>query len=146
MNYIGFSALVIILLGIVIAFEYESFGKINDDTAGYSYVLSDVYLYTFYPYRVICRCDNVYVSDEKVHTLLIKKSRTSSAVFDADVAEISLCAWVYRENGKIVENFGYIVIKNTLLNETCTFRVDFYTDTVCLRLLSFYFKKSTTDI
>ena len=141
MNYILVGALIVIMFGMLLAYVHKFSDDIPRDMVGYGYVVSGVNLYTFYPYMVICHCTKIHVSDDQVHTILIEKKRESSNIFDSDVAEISLCAWVCRANMKIVEDFGYIVIENTSNNERCTFRVSLYTEAVCLRLLSIYFKK-----
>lgn len=142
MKYIVISALMVIVLAMLLSCIRKVYYDIPRDMVGYGYVVSDVNLYTFYPYMVICHCTKIHVSDEQVHTILIEKKRESSEILDSDVAEISLCAWVCRSNMNKVEDFGYVVIRNTFNNERCTFKVSLYTEAVCLKLLSIYFKEA----
>jgi hypothetical protein len=60
------------------------------------------------PFPVIGRPDQVYRLKNGLHVPLELKNRDQYRIYDTDVAEISLRAWLLRKNGKKTASYGYM--------------------------------------
>lgn len=90
------------------------------------------------PYPVIGRPDQVYALSNGLHVPIELKNRDGHAVYESDIAEISLRAWLLRRNGKTTAAYGYVILNNFESGKRVAVRVDLRTDDFCERLIARY--------
>ena len=102
-----------------------------------------------YPYNIVGRFDRVYEFDIQGKKVLMPvdfKTRARDRVFDSDIAEVSLQAWMLRQSGFITSAHGYIVIKNTATGATTPHRFALKSDVECQHLIEHYFNLTSKRI
>lgn len=67
------------------------------------------------------------------------KNRDNTRVFETDIAEVSLQAWMLRRNGHKTLKHGYIFIKNRIDGSIYPKRVALFDDDRCFQMISRYF-------
>lgn len=90
------------------------------------------------PYPVVGRPDQVYVLGNGLHVLVENKNRDRYRVYDTDIAQLSLQAWLLRRNGMPTAPYGFVAINNRRTGRRKTLRVDLGDDAYCERLISRY--------
>lgn len=95
------------------------------------------------PYPVNGRPDQVYLLSSGLHTPVELKNRDSFTVYDTDIAEISLRAWLLRQNGRSTADYGYVVINNRKTGRREASRVDLGDDAFCHQLIERFIDLTT---
>ena len=90
------------------------------------------------PEPVIGRPDQVYRLATGLHVPVELKNRDSFAVYDTDIAEISLRAWLLRKNGMPTAGHGYVVINNRKTGKREAQSVELENDAFCEQLIHRY--------
>ncbi len=90
------------------------------------------------PFPVVGRPDQVYRLPDGRHVPLENKNRNSYRVYDGDIAQLSLQAWLLRELGKPTADFGYVVINHRRTGKRQAVRVSLWSDAACEKLIERY--------
>lgn len=90
------------------------------------------------PFAVIGRPDQVFKVRTGQHVLVELKNRDSHRVYDTDVAEISLRAWLLRRNGQETASYGYIAVNQRSTGKREAIKVDLKSDEFCEKLIARY--------
>jgi len=90
------------------------------------------------PYHVIGRPDQVYQLESGLHVPLESKNRNTYQVFETDIAQLSLQAWLLRHNGMPTANYGFVAINNRLTGKRRAIRVQLMGEEECSRLVERY--------
>lgn len=90
------------------------------------------------PFRVIGRPDQVYRLKDRLHVPLENKNRDDHRVYDTDVAQLSLQAWLLRLNGMPTAPFGYVAINSRKTGVRKAIRVSLQDDAYCETLVRRY--------
>ena len=90
------------------------------------------------PYPVIGRPDQVYRLATGLHVPVELKNRDSYTVYDTDIAEVSLRAWLLRKNGRATAAHGYVAINNRKTGKREAQRVELGDDAFCEQLIRRY--------
>lgn len=98
------------------------------------------------PYKISARLDQVYEIVYNGKTYLVPadfKTRATNRVYDTDVAEVSLQAWMLRNcaggNKHRVAPFGYILIHNTTDKRMYPKKFTLLSDQECENMIERYF-------
>ena len=94
--------------------------------------------FTATPYRIAGRPDQVYRLPNGSFVPVELKTRAQNRVFDTDVAELSLQAWLLRQKNKRTARHGYVAILNTTTHENTALRVDLWDDERCEAAIARY--------
>jgi CRISPR/Cas system-associated exonuclease Cas4 (RecB family) len=92
-------------------------------------------LYAESPWRVSGRPDRIYRLPNRLHFPLEFKTRDHYRIYETDVAQLSLQAWLLRENGYPTVSYGYLVIKNRKTHNKKTIKVSLQNTTYCNQLM-----------
>lgn len=84
------------------------------------------------------RPDLVIRIKQGLHVPVENKNRGSFAVFETDVAQLSLQAWLLRQNGMKTAPYGYVAVNNRRTGERRAVRVELRDDEYCLLLIARY--------
>ena len=95
-------------------------------------------LRTDFPFRIVGRPDQVYQIAGGLHITVDNKNRDVFRVYETDVAELSLQAWLLRRNGLATTGHGYLVVNNRLTGERRALRTVLWNDEKCERLIQRY--------
>jgi CRISPR/Cas system-associated exonuclease Cas4 (RecB family) len=90
------------------------------------------------PFPVVGRPDQVYRLSDGRHVPLENKNRNSYRVYDGDVAQLSLQAWLLRELGKPTADFGLLAINHRQSGKRQAVRVPLWNDAACEQLIARY--------
>jgi len=90
------------------------------------------------PFPVIGRPDRVYRLADGAHVPVELKNRTRHSIYETDIAEISLRAWLLRRNGKPTAEHGYVVINSRDTGTREATKVELRDDAFCERLIRRY--------
>ena len=90
------------------------------------------------PYGVVGRPDQVYRLATGLHVPVELKNRDKHVVYETDLAEISLRAWLLRKNGKPTATHGYVAINSRVNGRRVAKRVDLRDDVFCESLIERY--------
>lgn len=90
------------------------------------------------PFPVVGRPDQVYRLANGLHAPVELKNRDSHSVYESDIAEISLRAWLLRKNGQPTAGHGYVVINNRTSGQRKAIRVALGGDAFCEALIGRY--------
>lgn len=90
------------------------------------------------PFPIVGRPDRVYRLADGLHVPLEYKHRTNTTIYDTEVAQLSLQAWLLRHVGNPTASFGFVVIDNPDTKRKQAVRVTLYDDVACERLIVRY--------
>lgn len=90
------------------------------------------------PEPVIGRPDQVYRLTTGLHVPVELKNRDSFTVYDTDIAEVSLRAWLLRKNGMDTAGHAYVVINNRKTGKRQAQSVELGDDAFCEKLIRRY--------
>ena len=90
------------------------------------------------PFPVVGRPDQVYRLPDGLHVPLENKNRDAHRVYETDIAQLSLQAWLLRLNGLETAPFGFVVINNRKTRERRAIRVELRDDAYCEQLVARY--------
>lgn len=90
------------------------------------------------PYPVVGRPDQVYRLDSGLHVPLENKNRDEHRVYETDIAQLSLQAWLLRRNGMPTAPFGFVAINSRRTGQRKALRVELRDDAYCERLIARY--------
>lgn len=103
-------------------------------------------IYVEQPYKISARLDQVYEITYNGKTYLVPadfKTRATNRVYDTDVAEVSLQAWMLRNcagsKKHHVAPFGYILIHNTTDKRMYPKKFTLLSDQECENMIERYF-------
>jgi CRISPR/Cas system-associated exonuclease Cas4 (RecB family) len=105
-------------------------------TAKLSHVERD--LFAKVPFKVAGRPDRVYRLGDGKHVPVEYKTRDRFSVYETDVAQLSLQAWLLRKNGHETADFGFAVVNNRQTGEDKALRVPLRDDAFCERMVERY--------
>lgn len=95
-------------------------------------------LFIVAPFPVVGRPDQVYRLPDGQHVPLENKNRDDHRVFETDVAQLSLQAWLLRLNGLDTAPFGFVAINSRKTRVRRAVRVELRDDAYCEQLVSRY--------
>lgn len=101
-------------------------------------VMVEKNLFARSPFPVVGRPDQVYRLPDGLHVPLENKNRDRHRVYETDVAQLSLQAWLLRRNGLPTAPFGYVAVNSRRTRARKAIRVDLRDDTYCERLIARY--------
>lgn len=101
-------------------------------------VLIEENLITRTPFPVVGRPDRVYRLPDGSHVPVENKNRDNYYVYNTDVAQLSLQAWLMRRNGMKTARHGYVAINNRKTGQRKAVRVDLYDDRRCEQIIARY--------
>lgn len=135
-----------VLLGVAIALVAWIFlvwrGVTQDwlppDLAAGRVVLVEKNLYTNSPYCLAGRPDQVYRLQDGSHVPVELKNHTAARVYDTDVAQLSLQAWMLRRNGMKTAPHGYVALQTPQARARRAIRVQLHDDAFCESLIARY--------
>ncbi|WP_459203454.1 Dna2/Cas4 domain-containing protein (plasmid) [Ralstonia pseudosolanacearum] len=87
---------------------------------------------------LVGRPDQVYRLPSGLHVPLENKNRDGHRVFESDIAQLSLQAWMLRQNGMPSAPFGYVAINSRANGKRQAIRVDLRDDGYCEQLMARY--------
>lgn len=90
------------------------------------------------PFPVVGRPDQVYRLPDGLHVPLENKNRDHHRVYETDIAQLSLQAWLLRLNGLGTAPFGFVAINSRKTGERRAIRVALRDDAYCERLVARY--------
>lgn len=90
------------------------------------------------PFPVVGRPDQVYRLADELHVPLENKNRDDHRVYETDIAQLSLQAWLLRLNGLETAPFGFVVINSRKTRKRQAIRVELRDDAFCERLVARY--------
>lgn len=90
------------------------------------------------PFAIVGRPDQVYQLPGGLHVPLEYKNRNVRRVYETDIAQLSLQAWLLRLNGFETAPFGFVAIRNRKTNERRALRVELRDDAYCEQLVARY--------
>lgn len=93
-------------------------------------------LKTDFPYRVVGRPDQVYRLPDGQLVPVENKNRDVVRVYDTDVAQLSLQAWLMRRNGLPTAPFGFVAVNNRKTRRRQAIRVSLKQDEECEALIA----------
>lgn len=101
-------------------------------------VLVEQNLFANAPYPLVGRPDQVYRRTNGLHVPVENKNRDFHRVYETDVAELSLQAWLLRLNGMPTASYGYVAVNSRKTGERKAFKVELGGDAYCERLVRRY--------
>jgi hypothetical protein len=87
---------------------------------------------------VVGRLDRAYQRPDGVHVLVELKTRDRFQVYDTDVAELSLQAWLLRSQAIPTASHAYVMVLQRTSGERRAIRVDLRDDAFCEGLVERY--------
>lgn len=87
---------------------------------------------------VVGRPDRIYRLDSGLHVPVENKNRDIDRVFDTDIAQLSLQAWLLRQKGMEAATYGYVAINNRRTRKRTSHRVELLDDASCVRIINRY--------
>lgn len=90
------------------------------------------------PFPVVGRPDQVYRLPDGLHVPLENKNRDAPRVYETDIAQLSLQAWLLRLNGLETAPFGFVAINSRKTRERRAVRVELRDDAYCEQLVARY--------
>lgn len=93
------------------------------------------------PYPLVGRFDRVYefnFPDGKALMPVDFKTRAKDVVYDTDIAEVSLQAWMLRQSGYSTSTHGYIAVKNMTTGNVTPLRFQLKSDVECEAIIQNY--------
>lgn len=108
------------------------------DLRGAVVKMNEQELRTLRPYGVVGRPDRVYRLRNGLHVLVENKNRDVHRVYETDIAELSLQAWLLRRNGMPTATYGYVAARSRRTGERKALRVELGDDAYCERLIRRY--------
>jgi CRISPR-associated exonuclease Cas4 len=87
------------------------------------------------PYRIAAKPDRAYRLPSGELVLMELKTRPGIRVFDTDIAELSLQAWVLRSLGERVKDHAYVAVLKHRSSRPKPERVSLLDDKACLKLI-----------
>lgn len=109
-----------------------------DELKGASVFKVERNIITDRPYPVVGRPDQVFRLDNGDLVPVENKNRDDYRVYDTDIAQLSLQAWLLRKTGESTSSFGFVAINSRRTGRRRSIRVDLYPDSVCLRIIERY--------
>ena len=97
------------------------------------------------PFPVIGRPDQVYRLKDKLYVPLENKNRNEHRVYETDIAQLSLQAWLLRRNGMPTAAFGYVAINSRRTGVRKALRVVLRDDAFCDTLIRRYLAITTSN-
>jgi len=127
----------LIAAGIWLAIIWPGFSQqwMPDELKGLQLVNIEKNIFVSSPYPLAGRPDQVFFSPEFGHVPLEYKNRDNFSVYNTDIAQLSLQAWLLRISGRNTAGFGYVVINSRKMKERKTLRVDLYDDRKCEQII-----------
>lgn len=101
-------------------------------------VLVEDDLFTNAPYPVVGRPDQVYRMPNGLHIPVENKNRDFHRVYETDIAELSLQAWLLRLNGMPTASYGYVAANSRKTGVRKALRVELRGDAYCEGLIRRY--------
>ncbi|MGP8438170.1 PD-(D/E)XK nuclease family protein [Paraburkholderia fungorum] len=93
---------------------------------------------TYVSVPVVGRPDRIYKLSGGQHVPVENKNRDLDRVFDTDIAQLSLQAWLLRQKGFETASFGYVAINNRRTRQRTAHKVDLLDDAACVRIINRY--------
>ncbi len=90
---------------------------------------------TEHPYRIAAKPDRAYRLPSGELVLVELKTRPGIRIFDTDIAELSLQAWVLRSLGERVKDHAYVAVLKHTSSRPKPVRVRLMDDKACLKLI-----------
>ena len=90
------------------------------------------------PFPVVGRPDRVYRLATGEHIPVENKNRDLDRVFETDLAQLSLQAWLLRHKGFKTAGHGYVAINNRRTRQRTAHRVELLDDSACVRIINRY--------
>lgn len=90
------------------------------------------------PFPVVGRPDQVYRLPNGLHVPLENKNRDDHRVYETDVAQLSLQAWLLRLNGLETAPFAFVAINSRKTRKRRAIRVELRDDAYCEQLVARY--------
>lgn len=90
------------------------------------------------PFPVVGRPDQVFRLSGGLHVPLENKSRDAHRIYETDIAQLSLQAWLLRLNGLDTAPFGFVAINNRKTRVRRALRVELRDDAYCEQLVARY--------
>lgn len=90
------------------------------------------------PYPVTGRPDQVYQLANGLHIPVEGKNRDTYHVYDTDIAQLSLQAWLLRHNGMPTAKHGFVAINNRQTGKRRAIKVWLMDDECCSNLVERY--------
>lgn len=101
-------------------------------------VLVEDDLFTNAPYPVVGRPDQVYRLPNGLHVPVENKNRDFHRVYETDIAELSLQAWLLRLNGMPTASYGYVAANSRRTGVRKALKVELRGDAYCEGLIRRY--------
>lgn len=90
------------------------------------------------PFPVVGRPDQVYRLADGLHVPLENKNRDDHRVYETDIAQLSLQAWLLRLNGLETAPFAFVAINSRRTRKRRAIRVELRDDAYCEQLVARY--------
>lgn len=90
------------------------------------------------PYPVTGRPDQVYQLANGLHVPVEGKNRDTYHVYDTDIAQLSLQAWLLRHNGMPTAKHGFVAINHRQTGKRRAIKVRLMDDECCSNLVERY--------
>lgn len=87
---------------------------------------------------VVGRPDRVYRLESGLHVPVENKNRDGHWIYDTDIAQLSLQAWLLRQKGMETASFGFVAINSRRSGRRQALRVELLGDGECLRIIQRY--------
>jgi len=101
-------------------------------------VLVEKNLFTNAPYAIVGRPDQVYRMPNGLHVPVENKNRDFHRVYETDIAELSLQAWLLRLNGMPTASYGYVAANSRKTGKRKALKVELRGDAYCEGLIRRY--------
>lgn len=109
-----------------------------DDLKAGRVVMVEKTLWVASPFAVVGRPDQVYRLLDGFHVPVENKNRDVHRVYETDIAQLSLQAWLLRRQGRPTAPYGYVAINSRQTGKRQAIRVDLGDDAYCERLITRY--------
>lgn len=101
-------------------------------------VLVEKNLFTNAPFAVVGRPDQVVRLPNGQHVPVENKNRDFHRIYETDIAELSLQAWLLRLNGMPTASYGYVAANSRKTGERRALKVELRGDAYCEGLIRRY--------
>ena len=88
------------------------------------------------PYPVVGRFDQVYKTGDGLHVPVEGKNRDTHRVFQTDVAQLSLQAWLLRRNGYMTAPYGFVAVNSRVSGGRKAIKVDLLGELECEKMVT----------
>lgn len=95
-------------------------------------------LFVHAPFRVVGRPDQVYRLPDGLHVPVECKNRDAHRVYETDVAQLSLQAWMLRLNGYATADFAFVAVNSRGTGRRKAIKVQLRDDAYCEWLIRRY--------